>query len=124
MRSLLLSVLLALPALGEEVQIVVGMKHDDAVEIMKKLVAFDITPGVVGPKGEHPLRGPYYVFRDYDAIIALSVRNRKIERITYWTKKDFSESKDHRANTEQSITALKLDTRTKAVSIEKPKPKT
>jgi len=39
--------------------------------------------------------------------------------MTFWTKKDFDESKSHRVKTEQSITALTIDTRAKAVSIVK-----
>jgi len=117
--------LLPLTAFGEETRIAVGMKHDEAVAIVRRHGGVDITPGlaVVGPKGEHPLRGYYWSFRDYDAIIELSPRGGKVERILYWTKKDFEHSKDHRANSEQSITALKLNTKTKGVAIEKPKPK-
>ena len=116
--------LLALTALTEEVRIAVGMGRDDVVNIIKKHGGVDITSGlaVVGPKGEHPLKGFYWSFRDYDAIIELSPRDGKIVGITYWTKKDFGESKNHRAKTEQSIITLKLDTKTRGVSIEKPKP--
>lgn len=126
MRTLfILLLLLPLTALCDEVRIAVGMKRDDAVATIQKHGGVDITPGlaVVGPKGEHPLRGFYWSFRDYDAIIELSPRDGKIERMTYWTKKDFGESKSHRAKTEQSITTLKLDTKMKGVSIEKTKSK-
>jgi hypothetical protein len=111
--------------LGEEVRISVGMKRDEAVSLIQKYGGHDITPGleIVGPNGEHPLHGYYWSFRDYDAIIELSPRDGKIERITYWTKKDFGESKMHRDKTEQSVTTLKLDTKTKGVSIEKLKGK-
>ena len=123
--SLILLFLLPLAALGEEVRITIGMKRDEAVAIIRRHGGVDITPNlaVVGPKGEHPLRGYHWEFRDYDAIVEISPRDGKIERMTYWTKKDFGESKNHRAKTEQNITTLKLDTKTKAVSIEKPKPK-
>ena len=121
--SLLLLLFVPLTALCEEVRIAVGMSRDDVVATIKKHGGVDITPGlaVVGPNGEHPLRGYYWSFRDYDAIIELSPRDGKIERLTYWNKKDFGESKNHRANTEQRITTLKLNTKTKAVVIEKTK---
>ncbi len=48
---------------------------------------------VVGPKGEHPLAGIYWEFKNYDGIIALATKDGKIAGITYWTKKDFGESK-------------------------------
>jgi hypothetical protein len=113
--------LLPLVAVAEEVRITVGQSHDDAVTLIKKHGASDITPGlaVVGPKGEHPLRGIYWEFRDYDAIITVAAKDGKVTAITFWTKKDFGESKSHRAKTEQSITTLKLDTKTRGVSIEK-----
>ena len=125
LSALLAILLLPLTALCEEIRITVGMKRDEAVAIIQKHGGTDITPGlaVVGPKGEHPLRGFYWEFRDYDAIVELSPRDGKIERMTYWTKKDFGESKNHRASAEQSITTLKLDTKTRGVSIEKPKTK-
>ena len=123
--SLFFLLLVPLTALCEEVRITVGMKRDDAVAIIQKHGGVDITPSlaVVGPKGEQPLRGLFWSFRDYDAIIELSPRDGKIERMTYWTKKDFGETKNHRAKTEQSITTLKLDTKTRGVSIDKRKPK-
>jgi hypothetical protein len=124
--SFLLLILLPLTAFSEEVRIAVGMKRDDALVIIQKHGGVDITPGlaVVGPKGEHPLKGLYWEFREYDAIIQLSARDGNIERITYWTKKDFDESKSQRAKTEQSITTLKLDTENRGVSVEKSKPET
>ena len=122
MRTLLiLLLLLPLAALSEEVRITVGMSHAEASAIIKKHSGKDITSGMALGADAHP--GLYWSFRDYDAIIELPSRDGKVEHITYWTKKDFGESKNHRAKTEQRITTLKLDTKTKAVSIEKPKSK-
>lgn len=120
---LLLLLLLPSIALSEEIRITVGMTRDAAVANIKKHSGKDITPGlaVVGPNGEWPLTGIYWSFDDYDAIITLSAQNGKVSHMTYWRKKDFGESKDHRAKTEQSIRTLKLDTKTKGVSIEKAK---
>lgn len=122
---ILMATFLLLPVVGfaEEVRITVGQSHDDAVALIKKHGATDITPGlaIVGEKGEHPLRGIYWEFRDYDAIITLAAKDGKVSAMTFWTKKDFGESKSHRARTEQNITTLKLDTKTKGVSIEKKK---
>lgn len=124
MRTIFLAfLLLPLTTFADEVRIAVGMGRDDAVALIKKHSGKDITPGleVVGPKGEHPLAGIYWAFQDYDAIITLGAKDGKVTTVTFWTKKDFWESKSHRAKTEQSITALKFDTKKKEVSIEKKK---
>jgi len=99
------------------------MSHDEAVAIIKKHSGRDITSGlaITGSKGEWPLTGIYWAFKDYDAIIGLFSREGKVTELTYWTKKDFGESKSHRAQTEQNIKALKIDTGTREVSIEKTK---
>jgi hypothetical protein len=119
---LILSLLLPLTTLGEEVRITVGMKYDEAVALIRKHSGKDITSGMALGRGAHA--GLYWAFEDYDAIIELPERDGKVESMTYWTEKDFGESKNHRAKTEQRITALTLDTNTKGVSVEKPKPKT
>ena len=124
MRTLILALLLLpLAALADEVRVTVGMGCDDAVALIKKHSGKDITPGleVVGPKGLHPLTGIYWEFEDYDAIIALRSKDGKVTGMTFWTKKDFGESKSHRAQKEQSITTLKIDSKTRDVSIEKKK---
>ena len=125
MRTLFLAVLfLPLVALSDEVRITVGMSRDEAVALIQRHSGKDITSGleVMGPKGEWPLTGIFWEFKDYDAIIAISNRDGKITRMTYWTKKDFSQSKGHRDETEQRITTLKIDTQTRAISLEKTKP--
>ena len=122
MRTLIaILLLLPLAALAEDERIAVGQNRDDVVALIQKHGATDITPSleVAGQKDEWPLKGIYWKFRDYDAIITLTAKDRKITAMTYWTKKDFSESKSHRTKAEQSITALKLDTKTKGVSLEK-----
>ncbi len=125
---ILIALFLLLPhaALAEEVRIAVGQSRDEVIALIQKHGATDITPGmeIVGPKGEWPLQGIYWEFRDYDAIIALTPKDGKITAMTYWTKKDFDESKSHRAKAEQGVTTLKLDTKTKGVSIEKKKGRT
>jgi len=124
MRTLILAfLLLPLATFADEVRVTVGMGRHDAVALIKKHSGKAITPGleVVGPKGEHPLTGIYWEFQDYDAIITLDAKDGKVIAMTFWTKKDFGESKSHRAKTEQSITALKIDTKTREVSIEKKK---
>lgn len=126
MRTLILTfVLLPLVALADEVRIAVGQSRDEVVATITRHSGMDITPRleVVGPKGEHPLTGIYWEFRDYDAIVTVTAKDGKVIGMTFWTKRDFGESKLHRAKTEQSISALKLDTKTKGVSIEKKKQK-
>ena len=124
MRTFILAIfLLPLVGFADEVRIAVGQSRDDAVALIKKHSGTDITPGlaVVGPKSEHPLTGIYWGFRDYDVIIALTSKDGNVTAMTFWTKKDFGEGRSHRAKTEQSITALKFDTKTRGVSIEKKK---
>jgi hypothetical protein len=109
-----------LSSLADEVRIAVGMNRDEAVTIIQKHGGRDITSGlaVVGPKGEYPLSGIYWEFRDLEAVITLAGKDGKVTAMTFWTKKDFAESKSHRAKTEQNIRALRIDTRTRAVSID------
>jgi|GEM_PF-2050298 len=124
MRTLLnVFLLLPLSTFADEVRIAVGMSRDETVALLKQHSATDITPGlaVVGPKGEHPLTGIYWEFKDYDAIITLTAKEGKVTAMTYWTKKDFGESKSHRAKTNLSITTLKIDTKKRKVAIEKKK---
>lgn len=123
LRALLLSLCwLPLVSRADEVRIAVGMSRDEAVALIQKHSATDITPGldleVVGGKGERPT-GIYWAFKDYDAVITLAAQDGKVTAMTYWTRKDFDENKSHRAATEQAIAALKIDTAVKAVSIEK-----
>ncbi len=122
MRTLLIAFfLLPLAGFADEVRIAVGQSRDEAVAAMKQHGGIDITSDleVVGPKGEHPLTGIYWGFRDYDAIIVLTTKDAKVAGMTFWTRRDFGESKLHRAERARSITVLKLDTNTKGVSIEK-----
>lgn len=116
---------LPLVGLADEVRIAVGQSRDEAIASIQKHSGIDITSGVevVGPKGEHASMGIYWEFRDYDAIVTLMTKDSKVAGMTFWTERDFGESKLHRAKTEQSITVLKLDTNTKGVSIEKKKDK-
>lgn len=120
---LLAFLLLPVAALANEVRIAVGMSQEKAVGLIKDHSGVDITSGmeVLGPKGKWPLKGVYWRFRDYDAVITLSAEGGKIKSMTFWKKKDFDESKSHRATTEQTISALDLDTKTKDVSFEKAK---
>jgi hypothetical protein len=124
MRTLLLAVLLLpLAAFADEVRIAIGMSPDEAVALIRKHGGTDITSGqqILVPKGEALPTGIYWAFRGYDAIIKLSVRSGTVVHIAYWTEEDFSEDKIHRAKTEREITALKIDTTTRKVSIEKKK---
>jgi hypothetical protein len=117
--SLCCFLFLPLLSFGEEVRLAVGMNRDEAVAVIKKHGGVDITSGlaVVGPKGEWPLKGFYWEFKDYDAVIELSGRENSVTQISYWTKKNFGDSKLRRAQTEKKIIALKLDTKMKRVSL-------
>lgn len=115
--SLILFLLLPLIAMSEEIYFSVGMSHAEASAIIKKHSGKDITSGLaLGGSGQ---AGLYWSFGDYDAVVELPSRDGKISSITYWTKKNFGESKNHRAETAQRVTTLKLDTKTKSVSMEK-----
>ena len=81
----------------------------------------DITSGleIAGPKGRSSPKGVYWQFRDFDAILALSVKGGRVDQMSFWSKADFQQDKVHRAKTEQKIAALSLDTKTKKVMVEK-----
>ena len=121
MRALILLFFL-LPALArsEEVRISTGMKQDEVVALIQSNGGVDITSNleIIGPKGRPAPKGMVWWFKDYDAIASLSETDGKLVRMSYWTKKDFGESKMHRAKTERKIDVLKLDSETKKVSIE------
>lgn len=121
MRTFVLACLL-LPLAGctNEVRIAVGRSRDQAVALVEKHGGTDITPGlaVVGENGEWPLKGIYWELRDYDVVITLSAEAGTVTAMTFWTRGDFEHSKSRRAKTERSITAIKLDTKTKRVWIE------
>ena len=117
----LLILLSPLSALSEEIHVAIGMDRDAAIALIKKHGAKDITPGlaVVGPNGEHPLRGIYWEFQEYDAIIGLAVDKDRITAMGFWSKDDFGKNKSHRAKSEREITDLFLDTQKKSVSIKR-----
>lgn len=101
---------------AEEVRIAVGMPHEDATKLIRKHSGKDITAGLALAT-EKP--GIFWEFQDFDAVIELDSRDGKVVRMTYWTKKDFAGNKSHRAETEQPIKGVSLDTEKKKVSIEK-----
>lgn len=112
---------LPLTTVAEQVRIAVGMGRDEAIASITKHGGRDMTPelAVIGPKGEWGLKGIYWAFRDYDAVIAWSANDGKVAGLSFWKKKDFGESKSHRAESEQAINALTIDTNSREVSIEK-----
>src|ERR1700720_4271161 len=65
--------LLPLKAVAAKISISVGMNRDEAVALVKKCNATDISPSlqIIGPKGEWPVTGTYWSFPDYDAVLAL-----------------------------------------------------
>jgi hypothetical protein len=123
--TLLLSLLAALPAVhaadAAAVKIAVGMDHTDAIALLKKHGAEDITPNlaIIGPNGEHPLKGYVWALRDYGIIIEVNDKDNKVSSLIYNTTTDFAVSKEHRARMEQTVTSITLDPKTKAASIEK-----
>jgi hypothetical protein len=123
--ALLTFLLLPTALLAAEIRIAVGMDRDAAIALIQKNGGTDIGDGlaVVGPNGEYPLRGVYWEFREYDAIITITAQHSKVSKnitaMTFWRKNDFGESKMHRQKTEQKITTLKLDTATKEATVEK-----
>jgi hypothetical protein len=126
MKQLLLSMFLLatvswLHAADTVVKIAVGMDHQETLALLKRHGAEDITPhlAIVGPKGEHPLKGYVWELRDYGAIIEVDSKDNKVSRLIYGTTKDFDLGKDHRARTEQNVKSLTLDTKTRTVSVEK-----
>ncbi len=101
--------------------ITVGMDYDKTISLIKKHSGTDITSGLalMPLDRKSPLTARYWRFQDYDAVLGLFAQDKVITGMTYWTKADFSHSKAHRAQTEQTITALKFNPATKEVSIDK-----
>ena len=121
MRTLLPFISL-MPASGiaEEVTIKAGMCREEAICLIRKHGAYDITGGMAlgGGSREHPLKEIYWEFADYDAVIEVSARpGGKVRRLSYWKKKGFNESLISRGKSEQKITSLKIDTTSKEVTV-------
>jgi hypothetical protein len=101
----------------------VGATHDETMSVLKKVGAVDITENVEmlreGP-GEGPLRGFFWLVRDYDIVIGLSeTREDKIERISFWKPQtDFDKDKGTVAEIERYARSLKFDTEKKTVEVE------
>jgi hypothetical protein len=95
------------------------MSREKVLAIIKANGGEDITPGlaVVGPKGEHPLHGFYWSLKDYKTVIEVSGKE-KVTGLTYWTEKDFGESKSHRAKSAKEITSFQIDPKGKQILIE------
>lgn len=126
MRTFLyLFLVLPITVLADDVRLSVGMRYNKVVALVKKHSGTDITSGIElnSPKGVKRPKGIYWSFRDYDAIITLSQEDGKVSQITFWRKSDFQMNKSNRAETEQSIGAISIDTETKKVAIETKKPK-
>ena len=105
---------------AEELRIAVGMNRDEVLATLKQHGAIDITSGlaIVGSKNGPPPTGLYWEFRDYDAVIMLVAKNDTVIEMTYWTKRDFNESKLHRFKTMRDASAVTIETATKQVMIE------
>lgn len=117
----LLAALPLLHATDTAAKITVGMDYKEALALLKKHGAEDITPNlaIVGPKGEHPLYEIVWSLRDFGAIIELDSKDNKVSDLSFWTVKDFAVSKEHRARTQQNAKSLTLDPQTHTVSVEK-----
>ena len=124
-RALLLAFLFSpLAVLADQVRIAIGMDYTNAIHLLAQHGGKDISAGqeVFGPKGEWPLNGLYWWLPAYDAIVNLSATTGKITQMTFWSNADFGENKVHRAKTEQKISAITLDTKSKKVAIAKLSP--
>jgi hypothetical protein len=118
MRLMLLLLLLPVSVCAAEVRLAVGMDKEQVIALIKQNSGKDITGGlaVVGPKGEWPLSGFVWSLEDYHVIIQISGK-AKIQALSYWRDKDFSQSKSHREKTEQRLSAITLNTEKKTVSL-------
>jgi len=105
----------------DDLRIAIGMDRGKVTALLRKNGAIDITAGLdmLAPKVGQPLTYVYWEFRDCDAIISLTHKNRKITAMTYWTKHDFGENKTHRFTTAQKIKEIKVGGNQREVSIEK-----
>jgi hypothetical protein len=122
-RILFLFSLTALLAHSQEVRIAVGTPTRDALTLIKQQGGIDITGGLalLPTKDGLAPKEVFWEFGSYDAVIALDSAAETVVRLSYWSKSDFGESLDHRSKTEQSISALYLDIKTKRVRIDKVK---
>ncbi len=120
--ALLVWVVLGGLACAEEVRLEVGMKRDEAVALIQRHGGRDLTPHLAlgTTKGRRPPpEGVCWEFADHDAVVMLFAQDGKLTGMTWWTKKDFHESKSRRAAAAQEITALVLDTRSRRVTVRK-----
>ena len=117
--ALVICFLLSRSLFAEDLQVVVGMPKDKALAIIKANGGKDITPGlaIVGPKGEHPLHDFYWSLDEYNAVIAISGKE-KVDWLLYWTEKDFAQPKMQRSKAAKQITAFKINPSKKQFVIE------
>jgi hypothetical protein len=122
MRAIIAAVVI-FPAIAfsETTKIEVGATWADTAKKLERIGAVDITSGmeVVGPKGEWPLKGIYWVARDYDAVLEFSTKKAGIAAICFWTKADFSGSKSGREDHRRQVRSVTFDSETKLIQIDK-----
>jgi hypothetical protein len=94
-----------------------GMSHASALEIIRECGGQDITwnLAIMGPNGERPPSGLYWSFEQYDSVIEIGSEEGKVVVIDFWTGADFSESKEHRAQSRKSLKSLTFEKQSKTV---------
>ena len=94
-----------------------GMSDDLAMEIIGDCGGQDITSqlAVMRLKGEGPLSGLFWSLEQYNSVLQIAAEDGKVVGISYWTIVDFSESKNHRAESRRSLKSLTFKKQTRTV---------
>ena len=108
-------VLFPVAGFTEQVTLSVGASPATTKEVLKKIAAVDITPGleIVGSNGEWPLHGLCWSAPDYKVIFELS------KPLCYWTDADFDVSKSYREKSRRYVRSITFDTEKKTYTVKK-----
>lgn len=99
----------AVPAPLRTESLEIGTPKGDFLNIVEKLHARDITPGLAieGQNGEHPLHGIVWEFPGFGAVVSVQFdENNQIDYLDYCSTEDFSVSKMHRARTTVKVSRI------------------
>ena len=96
---------------AKEPTLIVGMRHEAALQIIRECGGQDITSNmaVVGPRGEWPLTGLFWNFKQYDSVLEIGAKDGTVIGIGYWNGADFSESKSHQVLSRKSLKSVTFE---------------
>ena len=87
------------------------MSHKAALEIIRECGGQDITSNmaIAGPHSERPSSGLFWNLEQYNSVLEIAAEDEQVVGIGYWTVADFSESKNHRVESRQSLKSLTFE---------------